>query len=355
MKHLAQLVIAACLTGAQVPADVLTLGADRDNTLYESETGDKSNGAGRYLFAGVTEMAATRRGVIRFNVAGALPAGSTVTSVELRLHLSKSSGAGAKVVRLHRALAAWGEGASDAWAEEGAGADSEPGDATWIHRFYPDDLWASAGGDFQATTSAVLSVGGLGPKVWGPTGAMVADVQAWLDNPGDNHGWVLVGDETGGASARRFNTRENKEAATRPELTIVFDPAPCPPQVGAAEVVRLGAPANPDAFRPGLTSGPVVGAVWDPYLDHAAFQPAAVLDFVGFGALATDVPSPFGTLLCGASPTVVLTAPAGAAFAVPIENSCYLVGVSLCAQGGSVDALGNIALANALDLTLGAF
>ena len=52
---------------------------------------------------------------------------------------------------------------------------------------------------------------------------MVADVQAWLDNPASNFGWLMLGDETAIATAKRFDTRES---ASPPMLTIEFTPAP---------------------------------------------------------------------------------------------------------------------------------
>ena len=52
---------------------------------------------------------------------------------------------------------------------------------------------------------------------------MVADVQAWLDNPASNFGWLVLGDETAIATAKRFDTRES---ASPPMLTIEFIPGP---------------------------------------------------------------------------------------------------------------------------------
>jgi hypothetical protein len=72
----------------------------------------------------------------------------------------------------------------------------------------------------------------------------------------------------------------------------------CPPAAPASEVVRLGVPPNPAAFLPGVTSGPVLGGVWDPRLDHAAFAPGAVLDLAAISDAALNVPTAFGTLLC---------------------------------------------------------
>ncbi len=143
----------------------------------------------------------------------------------------------------------------------------------------------------------------------------------------------------------------------------VFSPFTCCPTVQicsspptpAAEVVRLGAPPNPPGFLPGVTSGPVIGATWDPVIDHTILQPGAILDFVGVSGTVTNIPSPLGTILCGTAPGIVLTSGAGVPFAAAIPADCGLIGAALCTQGGSVDAIGAIALANALDLTIGTF
>ena len=52
---------------------------------------------------------------------------------------------------------------------------------------------------------------------------MVADVQSWLDNPASNFGWLVLGDESTIATAKRFDTRES---ASPPVLTIQYIPGP---------------------------------------------------------------------------------------------------------------------------------
>lgn len=204
----------------QRPAAVglITLLPLQDNTLYESEPGTISNGAGHYLFAGKTDNGAIRRGLLAFDL-GAIPPGAVVVSASLTLNLSKSI-AGETPVALHTLSAAWGEGASAALGEEGAGATAEPGDATWRHTFYDTDFWAAPGGDFDPTPSAVTSVGDPGAYTWASP-ALVADVAAWLADPATNFGWALLGDETTNRTAKRFDSREN-EPANQPRLTITY-------------------------------------------------------------------------------------------------------------------------------------
>src|SRR5512134_2027039 len=175
-------------------AATVTITTVKDNTLYESATGSLSNGAGAHFFAGKTAGGAIRRGAIAFDVA-AIPAGSTITNVVLTLRVSRTKNDAGQTVQLRRLLANWGEGASVASGQEGAGAPSAPGDATWKHRFYDTTLWTSAGGDFSATVSGSTSVGGNGSYAW-TSPQMIADVQAWLDNPSTNFGWIVIGNES---------------------------------------------------------------------------------------------------------------------------------------------------------------
>ena len=204
-------------------ADSVVLGAGRDNTLYESPTGALSNGVGDGFFAGRTAQSTNsiRRGLVWFDVASAVPAGATITSVELRLTASQVT-AGAASIGAHRVSAAWGEGASDAGPAGGSGAPSQAGDATWQHRIYPGSLWAVLGGDFTAAASAAQSIDGSGPYVWGSTPALVADVQGWLDTPASNHGWLLRGNEAAGQTVKKFESREGTTPASRPALTIGY-------------------------------------------------------------------------------------------------------------------------------------
>lgn len=206
----------------------VTLVADRDNTLYESET-PLSNGAGIHLFAGVTGVlggSSLRRALLYFDVAGNVPAGATVTEVELMLYMSRTI-ASDQTVSIYPVTTAWGEGTSDAPLEEGEGAEATTDDATWLHSFFDTTPWTTPGGDFDdSTPSASTSVGDIGAYTWGSTPEMVADVQAWLDTPANNFGWIVIGGEGDTGTAKRFDSRENGTPDNRPTLTIFFDQLP---------------------------------------------------------------------------------------------------------------------------------
>lgn len=205
-------------------ASIVSIAPDRDNTLYEIDDGSISNGTGNYLFAGTTATGARRRALLRFDVSAAVPAGSTILSATLSLHVSRTTSA-AEQVSLFRVLQDWGEGASKGAGEEGNGGPSKPGDATWIHTFYSTQFWAMAGGDLSPLLTASSIVVGNGTYSWTSVQA-AADVQAWLDSPASNFGWAVVGDESAFMTAKRIDSRENPEPTFRPALTVEYTPSP---------------------------------------------------------------------------------------------------------------------------------
>ncbi len=216
------LAVIGALAAASGPASSETIlaFAAKDNTLYEDSFGLLSNGAGEHFFVGVNNMNAIRRGLIEFDL-GAIPPGSTITGVSLQLYMSRANQAGPEPASLHRALAEWGEAESVADGEEGAGAFPMQGDATWLNTFYDTQTWSTPGGDFSPAASATVIVGSNGVYTWS-TSAMVAEVQAWVNDPASNHGWVVVGNESTFPTALRFDTHEVSQANRRPVLTIQF-------------------------------------------------------------------------------------------------------------------------------------
>lgn len=203
-------------------ADVMSFAPKHDTSMY-SEDGSLSNGIGEYLFTGYTRTGDERRALISFDVS-TIPAGSTITAVDLTLHISQSAPATAPAtVFAHRVLGVWGEGASDAGTPGGGGVLAAIGDATWTMRAVPGTAWTTAGGDFDPTSSASGTAGDPGFFTIATTPGLVSDVQGWLDGTMTNAGWILVAPSIG-ANARRFDSRENLTAANRPALTVTFTP-----------------------------------------------------------------------------------------------------------------------------------
>ena len=221
-------------TPAVTPTPALPEGAvsvslhpSKDNTLIEDAEGLLANGSGQHIFAGRTNQPAIRRALVAFDVASAIPAGATVHSAQLMLYMSRTGNVfSPSQIELYRVTASWSEGGTKATGNEGRGFDVLPGDATWVHRSFDDQLWETPGGDFVTGASASAAVLRKATYVWGSTGLMVADVQLWLDDPSADHGWVVRGDETINRNVKRFHSRENADEANRPVLEIVYIPAP---------------------------------------------------------------------------------------------------------------------------------
>jgi hypothetical protein len=235
---------------------VVTIIASKDNTLYQSATGAFSNGAGTSFFVGrvgANGGGNARRGLIAFDIAANVPAGASIDSVKLTLRMSKSN-VGAQTIALHRVSADWGEGVSNAGGEEGGGAAATTGDATWIHRFFNTSLWTNAGGDFAAAASASRAVSGIGAYIWGSTPQMVADVQAWLDTPSSNFGWLLLGNESTFPTSKRFDAREHSSAGNRPALTVFFKTMTDVENEGEQRPAAFALAQNyPNPFNPSTT------------------------------------------------------------------------------------------------------
>jgi hypothetical protein len=206
-------------------ADVAILSAARDATLIESATGVLANGSGSVLFVGRTsqQTGSRRRAVIAFDVAGRVPGGAIVTGARLELELS-SSHEQAVQIGIYRVSVDWSEGPSS--SEGGSGAASQVGDVTWIHTRYDTERWTHAGGDFAAEPSASADIADVGIYRFESTESLVADVQAWLDAPASNHGWILVGGEAAASTAKRFFSREAGREGEGPRLVIEYAP-PC--------------------------------------------------------------------------------------------------------------------------------
>jgi hypothetical protein len=222
----AALLAIASMASTSSQATTISLYAARDNTLIESETGERSNALGTSFFVGRTseEVDSIRRGLVAFDVAGAIAPGAIIESVTLTL--TRTGGrTSASTLAPHRLLADWGEATS--FYNGGFGAPSTPGDATWIHSFYDTAAWTNSGGDFSPVASA--SSFQVSSNVFSWTSPdLTADVQSWLDDPSGNFGWILVGDESSASTSIKFASREHGSIDSRPSLSVVYSTMPEP-------------------------------------------------------------------------------------------------------------------------------
>jgi hypothetical protein len=167
----------------------------------------------------------TRRALVRFDVAGGVPAGSTVLTASLQMActLSPLNPTGSQSIALHRLTRTWTEGTTNLGI--GLGATAAGGDATWASATSSGSIvnWTTAGGDFIAGASASATVDAAGTYTWPTNATMVSNVQLWLTTPAQNAGWIVRANETANQrSAKVFGTREDPLPAQRPRLTVTF-------------------------------------------------------------------------------------------------------------------------------------
>ncbi len=219
----------ACL----VRSESVTLTSVADTTLIETEPGNNLGGAA-IVDSGTTQNFTRNRGLFRFDFTGQIPPGSRITKADFVVEVTgqPKEEQNASSFGLHRVLKPWGEGdkTSPDPIHPGLGAAATAGEATWIHRFaFTTNLWAVPGGaatnDYVPELSAETFVYGLGdsPYTFVSTPRLVADVQAWVDDPATNFGWMLIcQSEEVNFTARRFASRE--DAGREPNLVIEYVP-----------------------------------------------------------------------------------------------------------------------------------
>jgi spore coat protein A len=179
-----------------------------DNTVAE-ELPDNSSGECDSIFSGTTDqgVGSARRALMQFDIAGNLPPGAVVTSVTLSMTVTRGSNHVDSDFTLHPINAAWIEGVEGCGVRGGGQGEPSTGGVTW-----------NTMPGFGAASGITL-INNTTP-VWNSTPAMVADVQSWLDSPGTNYGWMLIGDENNPTTTRRF---DSSEGASPPVLTVEFD------------------------------------------------------------------------------------------------------------------------------------
>jgi hypothetical protein len=324
-------VLSVCLLLATAAAQTtVQIQCRKDNSMW-GLSGTQSNGAGSHLFVGMDGLGRERRALVSFDIAGSVPAGSRVTDVSLSLYCSRWNGASPLRVHLHRALSDWGEGTSNASGQEGTGATATTNDTTWLHRFYPNTLWTTPGGDHAAGSSGWSDTVFQGNTFRGA--GMVADVQSWLDGPAANFGWLLKTASPNGYDVRRFDTRES--VSNRPVLTVRF----LPPGTGATfgsgchgsthqllTLTVLGAPVGGTAMQL-LVGGGQGGALMAnalalDYSQGVPLYPACNVYLAPLGLIATYN---FGVLTPAGSNATPLPVPVG------------LRGLFIAAQSAALD------------------
>lgn len=208
-------------------ATTVQVAASADNTLFENEFGDTSNGQGPSLYVGRNHQDEyfRRRALIEFDISQAIPFGAVIESASLSFSVTRVSSGGSALaeIELHRLRRAWGEGASNAGNGGGSGVLAEPGDATWLYPFLHESApWVTPGGDFHEEVSGSVAADGVARYTIESTPQLVADVQGLLERPFQNFGWLLKSAEDQPGSAKVLASREHADVSLRPELSITY-------------------------------------------------------------------------------------------------------------------------------------
>jgi len=228
------------------------IGASKDNTMFENVPNNSGGGAAG-IFSGTNNMPSKRRGLIAFNIAGSVPAGATITGVELSMYLANAPNTNNQTIELHRMMFNWGENTADTSSPAingvGNGVAALSGDVTWNENFFGTSAWTSLGtttapgatNAFSAIISGSAIVGGSidNQQKWLSTAALISDVQGWLANPASNFGWSIVNaNETSTATMKAFYSRQATlsnggvsgspaiDPTWLPRLTVTYVPEP---------------------------------------------------------------------------------------------------------------------------------
>jgi hypothetical protein len=225
------------LLPAAAGAVTVVISSARDTAIF-AENADYNLGAGN-LIAGTNAFGGDdARSLLAFDIAAAIPAGSIVSSVTFQVGVIRQSNrANPSSYELHRLLKDWSEGSGG--ANVNTGSPALAGETTWNSQFHGTAPWSAPGG--QAGTDYVPIVSGTGPVIndantvyqIDSTSILVADVQAWLDDPSINDGWMFLSSSEGvSGTARRFSSMEvpggGIASAQTPRIIVDFAVAPEP-------------------------------------------------------------------------------------------------------------------------------
>ena len=132
-----------------------------------------------------------------------IPAGSVVQSVDVTVNISNASG---HVYEFYELLRPWVES-----------------DATW-NEYASGQSWQVAGADDSLDRGSTVlgSISGAkGLATISLNAAGVAMVQAWVDNPSSNHGFIIL-NYINAKNGLDFSSRENGTASKHPKLTVTY-------------------------------------------------------------------------------------------------------------------------------------
>lgn len=218
---------------AVASAEVVLINPSADTTLHEAFPANNFGG-NDFLVAGTSAYIvpsgnlARTRSLIRFDLAGRLPATANITRARLTVSVTHAPSEIGSTFALSRLF---GDPSSPNW-DEGSGSTPSGqtalnGEVTWRAWRLPFSLWQEAGAlgpnDVAQTPSATTSINQTGAYTFESLN-LVADAQGWLTAPSNNFGWVLWGQSADARSGRRFASREAESG--KPVLELTYNTMP---------------------------------------------------------------------------------------------------------------------------------
>ena len=236
------LVTAVVLMAAVVPAKAITtiVYQPEDTVIYEGYP-DRNYGeaqwSGNSVRTGNPTPPSTYRTLVKFDLAGNLPANAVIDSATFSVR-TIGGDTGNIIWNFYRVTNSWVEGTGyDGLPNSYDNGVIEFGSVSWNSREHDTLPWNTPGGDFDpAWLSLNQSMPVSSLYSWPISdGGGLAILQDWVDNPADNHGFLIDLDQGPGNSNDQVEvTWYSSEQphgvggitdAERPQLVVDYTPA----------------------------------------------------------------------------------------------------------------------------------
>jgi len=210
MKKLSLIIIALIAALVHLKAQTsVDLTATKDNEIWTGRMNDNYGTCNKLYI----NRANNQRGLIQFDLSS-IPSNAYIISASFRF-VKNGGKNGAHNISVHRLTNSWTEGT-------GTCADGTTGNSTWNNRT-TGTAWGTAGGDFNSTAEATVSVAGNAAYTWNVRNL----VQNWVNGTHTNYGLLVkFVTEGGGDQEKDFATRETGTATNRPRLLVNYSLPP---------------------------------------------------------------------------------------------------------------------------------
>jgi hypothetical protein len=221
MKYPGLLISALLGVAAVLPvcADTLTVSASTDTWILAENPDANFSSDFHGLGSGQNSHGSPMRAMVKFDLSS-IPANATITAVSMTITEIKENSFSDTDYELHRILQNWNaaettwnsRAAATAWNEAGLGSGT--------------DYASTASGTITATVS------GFGPHTFTSNNNLVADVQAWINDPSANNGWFFKPAVDAGQNGRRWGSTTTAQSGSgnAASLTVTFTASAPPPQ-----------------------------------------------------------------------------------------------------------------------------